>query len=202
VFIVIQTGTPCKWTNDGQHFLLEHFDIIHNSPSQAYHSALPLCPPSSWLHECYAAELVQAAKVVKGLPDEWGRCSRTVLLDQPQDTFSCWNNTIAVGLKDGNTVILDAITGSQTAVLSGHTDWVRSLTFSPGGILLVSGSDDNTVKLWDMQTGGVVKTFHGHTDWVSSVSISLDCTKIVSGSGDRTICLWDVQTGECEHIIM
>jgi WD40 repeat protein len=96
----------------------------------------------------------------------------------------------------GDIIILDAITGSQMAVLSGHT-WVNCLTFSSDGKSLVSGSDDKTVKLWDMQTGGVVKTFHGHTQWVWSVSISADHTRIASGSGDHTICLWDIQTGEC-----
>jgi len=146
-------------------------------------------------------ELPQAVKVVKGFSDEWGTCSRTVLLDNDPQTLSCGNNTIAIGLESGDIIILDAITGSQTAVLSGHTDWVGSLTFSPGGTSLVSGSDDKTVRLWDMQTGGVVKTFYGHHDWVSSVSISLDFTRIASGSKDGTICLWDTQTGELKLMI-
>ena len=98
-------------------------------------------------------------------------------------------------------MILSAITGSQAAVLSGHTGPVKSLAFSSDGTSLVSGSDDKTVKFWDVQTGGVVKTFHGHTKWVTSVSISADCTMIASGSNDSTIHLWDTQTGECHHII-
>ena len=146
-------------------------------------------------------ELQQAVKVVKGFPAEWGTCSRTVLLDESPHALSCENNTIVVGLWSGDIIILDAITGSQEAVLSGHTDWVRSLAFSPGGTSLVSGSHDETVKLWDMQTGGVVKTFHGHHGQVLSVSISSDCTRIASGSRDETICLWDTQTGELKHMI-
>ena len=34
--------------------------------------------------------------------------------------------------------------------LRGHTDWVNSVSFSPDGTLLASGSDDRRVKLWDM----------------------------------------------------
>ena len=116
-------------------------------------------------------------------------------------TLACWKNIIAVGLRSGNIITLDGITGTQTATLSGHNDYVRSITFSPDGTLLVSGSDDETIKLWDVQTGGVAKTFCGHTGYVLSVSISADCTMIISGSADKTICLWDIQTEECYHVI-
>jgi len=92
----------------------------------------------------------------------------------------------------GGIAVLDAITGSQVAVLSGHTDWVRSVTFSLDGIFLVSGGEDKNTILWDVQTGGVVKTFCGHSSWVLSVSISLDCTTIASGPRDKTIRLWNV----------
>jgi len=115
--------------------------------------------------------------------------------------LSYWNDTIAAGVYKGDIIILNAITGSKTAILSGHAGPVKSVTYSPDGISLVSGSKDNTVKLWDVQTGGVVKTFYGHTGYVLSVSVSADCTKIASGSEDHTIRLWDIQTGECHCII-
>ena len=139
--------------------------------------------------------------MVKGVSAGWGACFRTVLLDDCIRTLTYKKDTIAVGLHSGSIIILNAITGVQVAVLSGHTEWVTSLVFSPDGTSLVSGGSDTTIKLWDMQTGGVVKTFQGHTKFVYSVSISPDCTTIASGSGDNTICLWDVQTGECHHII-
>ena len=169
MFTVIQARVSCKWTNDSQRFLLEHFDTIHGSPSHIYHSALPFSPSSSWLYECYSAQLSQEVKVVKGLPAGWGTCSRTVSLSGGALDLSYWNNTVAVGSGPGDIIILDIITGSQTAVLSGHTDRVNSLTFSSDGKSLVSGSHDTTVKFWDVQTGGVVKTFHGHTGRVWSV---------------------------------
>jgi len=201
VFTFIQAGVLCKWTADSQRFLLEHFNTICDSPSHIYRSALPFLPSSSWLRERYNAELSLQAKVVKGLPTEWGMCSRTALLDEELGALSYLNNTIAVGSYSGDIIILNAITGSQTAILSGHTDCVRSLMFSSDGTSLVSGSHDKTIKLWDIQTGGVVKTFSGHTNFVVSVSISPDCTRIASGSSDATIRLWDVQTGECHCVI-
>ena len=195
--MVVQAGVESKWTNDTQRLLLEHFDIIQKSPSHIYHSALPLFPSSSWLHKCYSAGPSPMVKVVKGLPTEWGVCSRTVYLSSYAWTLSYHDGTIAVGCKHGDIIILNSTTGIQKAVLSGHTDEVICVEFSSDGTLLVSGSHDRTVKLWDMQTGGVVRTFSGHTGRVRCVSISVDCTKIVSGSHDQTICLWDIQTGQC-----
>ena len=196
ILIIFQTGVTSKWTNDGQRFLLEHFDTIHNSPSEIYLSALSLSP-SPWLHQCYSPEI----KVIKGLPAEWGVCSRTVVLDRFTYTLSYHNNRVAVGSRPGDIIILDTITGTQTAVLSGHTKEVNCVEFSLDGTSLVSGGDDKTVKLWDVQTSGVVKTFSGHTSWVQSVSISADYTTVASGSYNDTICLWDIKTGECHHTI-
>ena len=197
----IQAGMLCKWTNDSQRFLLEHLDTIHESPSHIYHSALPLSPPTTWLQECYGSELSQEVKVVKGLPAGWGICSRTVSLGASVDEISYLNNTVAIGSAHRDIIILDAITGSHKAILSGHTDEVWSVIFSPDGKSLVSGSVDKTVKLWDMQTGGAIRTFLGHTKAVRSVSISVDCITIASGSFDETVRLWDTQTGECHHVI-
>jgi len=131
-----------------------------------------------------------------GLQAEWGTCSRSVALNDMPVALACQSDIIAVGLVSGDTIILNAITGSQVAVLSGHTDWVRSLSFSLDGSLLVSGSDDQSAKLWDIQTGGVIKTYV-HADDVLSVSISPDITTLASGCEDDSIYLWDVWTGEC-----
>ena len=139
-------------------------------------------------------------EVIEGLPAEWGVCSRTTVLDSYSRTLSYHNGRIAVGSDPGDIIILDTITGTQTAVLSGHAKEVNCVAFSLDGTSLVSGSDDYTVKLWDVQTGGVVKTFSGHTS-VYSVSISADYMTVASGSCDCTICLWDIKTGECHHKI-
>ena len=200
-FTFVQAGVSCRWANDSHNLLLENFDAIRHSPSQIYHSALPLSPSSSWVHKCYSEELSGVVKVVKGLPLEWGSCVRTVRFDNPAMGLASWKDIIAVGFESGEIITLNGTTGSQTAILSGHTDNVKTLTFSLDGKLLASGSDDKTIKLWDVQTGGVIKTFCGHTDWVRSVSISADYTIIASGSNDKTICLWDIQTGGCHHVI-
>jgi len=160
-----------------------------------HNSALTLCPPSSWLYEYHTA----GVRVALGSAG-WGSCIRAVSCHGYPYAFACWNNTIVAGHLDGSIISLDALTGSQTDRLSGHTDCVQSLAFSLDGTLLASGSSDETIKLWDVQTGGVITTLHGHTDWVSSVSISADNTMIASGSGDHTICLWNIKRRDCNVI--
>jgi len=180
---------------------MEHFDAISRSPSQIYHSALPLCPSSSWLHNYYTTELSKEVKVVLGLPAKWGACFRTVVAHSTPYCSISWKNTIAVGLCSGDITILSGTTGSQVATLSGHTDSVHSLAVSLDGALFVSGSGDETIKQWDLQTGGVIKTLYGHTRAIFSVSISADHATIASISNDNTLRLWDIQTGECHHIM-
>jgi len=73
---------------------------------------------------------------------------------------------------------------------------VLSVSFSPDGTRIVSGSSDDTLKLWDAATGEELRTLKGHEEEVRSVSFSPDGTRIVSGSKDETVKLWDAASGE------
>ena len=88
----------------------------------------------------------------------------------------------------------DVVTGTNIATLEGRSG-VSSVSFSPDGTTLASGSDRGTVKLWGR--GGqaqIIATLEGHTWTVSSVSFSPDGTLLASGSYDETVKLWDVAT--------
>ena len=86
-------------------------------------------------------------------------------------------------------------------VLTGHTDAVWSVAYSPDGSTLASGSADRTIRLWDAHTGEHKQTISGHTDTVWSVVYSPDGSTLASGSGDKTIRLWDAHTGEHKQTI-
>ena len=45
--------------------------------------------------------------------------------------------------------------------MSGHSDGVISVGFSPNGKRIVSGSGDKLVKIWDAATGAEVRSFVG-----------------------------------------
>jgi WD40 repeat protein len=85
--------------------------------------------------------------------------------------------------------------------LEGHSDFVRSVVFSPDGTKLASGSADGTVRVWDMATGQVEHTLEGHSDWVWSVAFAPDGSKLASGSDDRTVRVWDMTTGQVERTL-
>ena len=82
-----------------------------------------------------------------------------------------------------------------TRVLTGHTDDVWSVAYSPDGQTIASGSRDDTIRIWDANTGEHLQTLQGDTDWVNSVEYSPDGQTIASGCGDNTIRIWDANTG-------
>ena len=96
-----------------------------------------------------------------------------------------------VRLGDGTVRLWDVASGRETAVLEGHTHWVRSLSFSPDGTTLASSSE-NSVRLWDVASGRETVILEGHTDGVHSLSFSPDGTTLASGSEDGTVLLWDM----------
>ena len=112
--------------------------------------------------------------------------------------LACKSNIVAAS-DEQEILILDATTGSQVAILSGHFSSVTCLAFSMDGTLLVSGSEDCTVKIWDIQTGGVIKSFDC-TSEVVSISISADNTMIAIGSMDNAIWLLNIETWGCHRI--
>ena len=46
--------------------------------------------------------------------------------------------------------IWDVDTRTEIGILEGHTDAVRSVSFSPDGRTIATGSDDGTVLLWEL----------------------------------------------------
>lgn len=82
-------------------------------------------------------------------------------------------------------------------LLSGHTDSLCSVAFSPDGNLLASGSRDQTIRLWDASNYRTLKILTGHDSWVLSVAFSPNGQWLASSSADQTIRIWDLRTGEC-----
>ena len=80
--------------------------------------------------------------------------------------------------------------------LRGHTERVNSVSFSPDGKALASGSDDGTVKLWNVAERETIGTLEGHADSVRTVAFSPDGRTLASGSWDGTVKLWNAATND------
>jgi WD40 repeat protein len=88
----------------------------------------------------------------------------------------------------------------------GHSDWIRSLAFSPDSKTLLSSSNDKTVRLWDLETGRLLYLLTGHRERVKCVGISPDGL-LLSCSIDGQVRLWDRnllthrKTGNCRYVV-
>lgn len=104
------------------------------------------------------------------------------------------NSSIRVWKRDGTSI-------TPLLNLSGHTDWVRSVSFHPGGELLASGSNDHTIRIWNVKEKRCLHVLEGHTGWVRVVIFHPDGHILASAGNDHTIRLWDVQEGRCLDVI-
>ena len=84
-------------------------------------------------------------------------------------------------------------------IFQGHTGPVSSVSWSPDGRYLLSGSWDHTVRLWEVFSGKCLRTFEADTDIVESVAWSPDGRYALSGGQFATLRLWDVSSGKCRR---
>ncbi|KAI1120105.1 hypothetical protein F5Y10DRAFT_290315 [Nemania abortiva] len=122
---------------------------------------------------------------------------------------------IAYGSLDRGVKVCDSITGAQVSHLEephGHQDSIYSITISPDGGTLISGSLDKTIKMWDLNdlevtrdnkatTGRLIRTLEGHRDFVLDTQMTCDGRSIISASGDGTVHFWDTRTGYPQFVL-
>ena len=94
--------------------------------------------------------------------------------------------------------------------LRGHKSHVNSVSWSPNGRKLASGSTDQTIKLWNME-GAVTgsssavpgsQELKGHSGSVEHVCFSpTDDDVLASLAADKTVKIWDTRTGQVSQSI-
>ena len=87
--------------------------------------------------------------------------------------------------------LYDTTTYRAVALLTGDTNDVTGVAFSPDGKLLAAGSKDSPVRVWDAVTGELKRELTGHKGWVGSVVFSADGKTLLSAR-----YVWDVVTGQ------
>jgi WD40 repeat protein len=83
----------------------------------------------------------------------------------------------------------------EIATLKGHSDYVESVTWSPNGMFLASGSND--VRMWDINNGQLLRIFEkGYKLWNESLAWSPDGSRLAGGTGDGIVVIWNVADGK------
>ncbi|NWF61537.1 MAG: protein kinase [Fischerella sp.] len=126
--------------------------------------------------------LLNAAIVIFGLGGVWFFLSRQQGITQSSNSN-----------QPKETIVKNS---DQTNTLKGHASDVNSVTFSPDGQKLATGSDDKTIKVWNVATKEEILTLKGHSEWVWSLAFSPDGQTLASAGADKTIKIWNLATNK------
>ena len=75
--------------------------------------------------------------------------------------------------------------------ITGNTDYVNDIEFSPDGNYLLTGCDDNKARLWSVSDGSLVATLKYHDAGITSVSFSPDGKLLATAGSDGRIIVWE-----------
>lgn len=84
--------------------------------------------------------------------------------------------------------------GEKISELTGHTNGVNNVSFSPDGKFAVSTSLDQTAKVWKVGTWRLIATLKGHHDNVTNVIFSPNGQRLATISSDNSLRMWETAT--------
>ena len=82
----------------------------------------------------------------------------------------------------------------EAQILGGHSKYVTTVTWSPDGTHILTGSGDGTARIWDTTTGDNTLTLTINSV-INAIAWSPDGRHILTG-GDGTAHIWDATTGD------
>ena len=91
--------------------------------------------------------------------------------------------------------VFDFETGQERITLTGHRDYVKSVTYSPDGRRILTVSNDETAKLWDAESGRERLNFDLHSKYARA-GFLLHGRCIVTSSWEDGTRFYDAATPE------
>src|SRR5262249_9807388 len=115
-----------------------------------------------------------------------------------QDRAGKW-----LAVPSGEAVALfDARTGELVHTLTGHSDRVHAVAFSPDGRYLAGGNlnraggnNPYVIKIWDVQTGQVIATLQGTLGVLWTIGFDGHGKRLFCG-GEKSLDVWDLAAGK------
>jgi len=98
---------------------------------------------------------------------------------------------LASGSRDKSIKVWDVGTGQCLFTLLGHDNWVRGISWHPGGKYLLTASDDKSLRVWDIQHRRCHKSLDAHTHFATSLDFHRTQPYVVTGSVDQTVKVWE-----------
>lgn len=109
---------------------------------------------------------------------------------------------IIITLLLSSTLVLphSIIADEPIATLTGHTNIVHSVEFSPDGNLLATKGKDQTIRLWNPHSGNLIRTFD--TTFRGGIAFNQDGSLLASAEAtDKVINLWHADTGKLQKTL-
>jgi WD40 repeat protein len=119
-----------------------------------------------------------------------------VALSPDGGLLACGSSGVTHDREHGRVVLWEMRTAEIARTLDGHADQVRSLSFSPDGATLASGSCDGSVILWDTHTWSAQRTLQCGARFVDSLSFSHDGRLLAAAPVGVFVLVWDARTGD------
>lgn len=98
---------------------------------------------------------------------------------------------LASGSRDKSIKVWDVSSGQCLFTLVGHDNWIRGLSWHPGGKYLLSASDDKSLRVWDVPHKRCSKRLEAHTHFCTSIDFHKSAPYVITGSVDQTIKVWE-----------
>jgi len=84
--------------------------------------------------------------------------------------------------------------GKLVHKLDGHTDWVRTVDYSPDGRILASAGNDRQIIFWDAATGKQLDVLALHQAAIAAIRFSHDGKWLAAVGFEESVRLYDANT--------
>jgi WD40 repeat protein/DNA-binding SARP family transcriptional activator len=97
---------------------------------------------------------------------------------------------------DNTALVWGPTLGDQQLVLSGHSEGVNAVAWSPDYTRLATASEDGTARIWDAGSGQELIQLVGHSGGINQVAWSPDGILLATAGKDGSVWFWDGMSGE------